>query len=281
MDRPFLIAELGVNFNGSLDIAKRLISLAKKYDWDAIKFQKRTIDTVYSKEFLDSPRESPWGTTQRQQKEALEFGREEYDEIGRYCKKIDIDWFASAWDIDSQIFLDEYGLKYNKIASPMLTHLPLLEHVAKQGKKTFISTGMSSWDDIDTAVGIFRENNCPFVLMHCVGIYPCPLEKLNLNMISVLRKRYQCEIGYSGHSPGALDAVIACVLGAEYIEKHITLDRAMYGSDQSASIESAGIEFIAKHCRHIPIMRGNGEKVIWDDEQKNADKLKYWKAWKK
>jgi len=272
----FIIAEAGINHNGDIDIAKQLIKQAFECGWNAVKFQKRTIDIVYSEEFLNSPRISPWGKTQRVQKEHLEFGRKEYNEIDEYCRELGIDWFASAWDIDSQIFLDKYNTKFNKVASPMLTNLDYLEFVAKKGKKTLISTGMSTIDDIDKAVNIFREYECPFVLMHCVSIYPCPSSRLNLNMINTLRKRYNCEIGYSGHSPSILDSVIATTLGAKYIEKHITLDRAMYGSDQAASLERRGMELTYKYCNSIPIMLGSGKKVVYRKEIDNARKLRYW-----
>ena len=182
-NKIFCIAEIGINHNGDINIAKKLIRMAKKCGCDAVKFQKRNIDIVYSKDYLNSYRESKWGKTQRQQKIGLEFNKEEYNQINEYCKSLDIEWFASAWDEDSQIFLDSYDCKYNKVASTMLTHDKLLHHIAKQGKLTFISTGMSTWDEIDHAVNIFRINNCPFVLMHCVSIYPCPNDKLNLNLI--------------------------------------------------------------------------------------------------
>ena len=176
----FIIAEVGINHNGDVEIAKKLIDMAKDAGCDAVKFQKRKIDIVYSKEYLDSSRESPWGTTQRDQKQALEFGLDEYREIDRYCWQEGIDWFASAWDIESLHFLRQFHLKYNKVASPMLTNIPLLEVIAEEGRHTFISTGMSTYDDIDKAVDIFRKHKCPFTLMHCHSTYPAPEEDLNL-----------------------------------------------------------------------------------------------------
>ena len=277
MNKPFLIAECGINHNGDIHIAKQLIDLAKQLGWNAVKFQKRTIKTVYTKEFLDMPRESPWGTTQREQKLGLEFGIDEYEWIDKYCRKIDIDWFASAWDYESQKFLEQYDIKYNKIASAMLTHTSLLKRAAGTGKLTFISTGMSTWGNVNDAVKIFIDVDCPFILMHSVSIYPCPLDELNLEMITTLQKYPGCEtVGYSGHSSGAMDAIIAAALGAEYIEKHITLDRSMYGSDQASSIEPGGMEFISKHCRHIPVMLGDGKRKITDKEKQVAKKLRYW-----
>jgi len=278
MNKPFLIGEIGINHNGNLDIVKQLISLAKGMGWDAIKLQKRTVEKVIPKDKWHNPKETPWGTIEYiDYKRRLEFGKEEYDEIDLYCHKIGIEWFASAWDIPSQHFLNQYDINYNKIASAMITYTPLLENVASQGKKTFISTGMTLWKDINRAVKIFKKHKCPFVLMHCVGLYPCPLDKLNLNMITELKKRYKkIPIGYSGHNEGAIDAVIACTLGAEYIEKHITLNRAMYGSDQAASLEAGGMEFISKHCNHLPKMLGDGQRCIYTEEEKIAKKLRYW-----
>lgn len=194
-----IIGETGINHNGDVGIAKKLIDMAKNAGCDAVKFQKRTIDIVYTKEFLDSPRESPWGTTQREQKEALEFGKEEYDEIDTYCREVGIDWFASAWDPPSQHFLRQYNLKYNKIASPMITHRELLKTVAEERKPTFISTGMSMYGQIDQAVEIFHHHDCPFVLIHCISEYPAGESILNLRSINELRTRYGCLVGYSGH----------------------------------------------------------------------------------
>ena len=187
---PLVVAEIGINHNGDLGIAKKLIDMAKTAGCDAVKFQKRTIDVVYTKELLDSPRESPWGTTQREQKEALEFGKEDYDEIGAYCREVEIDWFASAWDIESQQFLRQYDLKYNKIASPMITHRDLLETVAEERRPTFISTGMSTYEQIDAAVEIFQRHGCPFVLMHCVSDYPAREQDINLRRIAESQRRY-------------------------------------------------------------------------------------------
>ena len=187
---PFIIAEVGINHNGDIDIAKQLIDMAKDSGCDAVKFQKRTIDIVYTKEFLDSPRESPWGNTQRAQKDGLEFGKEEYDIIDKYCSARRIDWFASCWDVPSQHFLQQYNLKHNKIASPMLTNIPLLEAVAEERKPTFISVGMSTYEEVDKAVDIFKKAKCPFTLMHCQATYPADEEDLNLSCILTLKERY-------------------------------------------------------------------------------------------
>jgi N-acetylneuraminate synthase len=270
-----VIAEVGINHNGDVKIAKQLIDLAKQAGCDAVKFQKRTIDIVYAKEFLNSPRESPWGTTQRQQKEGLEFGQKEFDEIDAYCRAVGIDWFASAWDVPSQLFLRRYNLKYNKIASPMLTHMDLLKTVAEELRSTFISTGMSTYEEIDLAVKLFRSYDCPFVLMHCISEYPAQEKSLNLKCLHELRKRYNCPIGYSGHEVTMIPGVIAVALGAVAIERHITLDRAMYGSDQAASLEKRGLESMVGYIRTIPMVMGDGIKRISSSEQANAEKLRY------
>ena len=271
-----IIAEIGINHNGDVGIAKRLIDTAKAAGCDVVKFQKRTIDLVYTKESLDSPRESPWGTTQREQKEALEFGKEEYDEIDAYCRGVGIDWFASPWDVPSQNFLRKYNLKYNKIASAMLTHLDLLQAVAEEGRVTFVSTGMSTYEQIDAAVDIFRKHDCPFVLMHTVSEYPAHESTLNLRVLHELRRRYECPVGYSGHEVTMMPSMIAAALGAVAVERHISLDRSMYGSDQAASLEKRGLELMVSYIRTIPEVLGDGVKRISSTEDKNATKLRYW-----
>lgn len=268
-----IIAEIGINANGDLEIAKKLIDGAVSAGCDAVKFQKRTVDIVYSKEFLDSPRESPWGTTQRDQKEHLEFEQDEYDEINDYCKG-KIDWFASAWDIPSLLFLDRYDLKYNKIASPMLTNDNLRLEVANRGKYTFISTGMSTIKEIDKAVNIFRSAKCPFELMHCVSVYNMPVELANLKVIPALKEYFGCDVGYSGHEQTIILACAAVALGATSIEKHITLDHAMYGSDQAASLEPRGLEQMVKYIRAIEESMGDGVKRLLDEEKENMGKLR-------
>ena len=271
-----VIAEIGINHNGDLGIAKQLIDMAKAAGCDAVKFQKRTIDRVYTPEFLDSPRESPWGTTQRAQKEGLEFGRAEYNEIDAYCRSLGIEWMASAWDVDSLLFLRSYSLPRNKVASAMIGHLALLEAIAAEGKPTFISTGMSGYDQIDRAVELFRRRECPFTLMHCVGEYPAQPSSLNLLMIPELQRRYDCPVGYSGHEAGVNAAVLAAVIGALAIERHITLDRSMYGSDQAASLEKRGLELMVGYIRSIPTVLGDGVKRISAEERSNAEKLRYY-----
>ncbi len=272
----FIIGEIGINHNGDMEITRKLIDMARHAGCDAVKFQKRTIDIVYTADMLDQPRESPWGTTQRQQKEGLEFGKNEYDQINAYCTQVGIDWFASAWDMPSQEFLRSYGCKYNKIASAMAIHVDMLEAVAAEAKQTFISLGMCTYEDCDRAVEIFRKHNCPFTLMHTVSEYPAPESALNLLGMDDLHKRYNCPVGYSGHEPSVSPSVIAAALGATVIERHITLDRSMYGSDQSASLEGAGLELMVSQIRKIPIVLGDGTKKITDKEQEIAAKLRYW-----
>jgi N-acetylneuraminate synthase len=254
----FIIAEIGINHNGSVDIAKQLIDVAKDCGADSVKFQKRTIDLVYSKALLDSPRESPWGKTQRAQKEGLEFGEKEYREIDAYCRGKGIEWFASPWDIESQRFLQKFDLRHSKVASAMIVYEDLLKAIAADGKHTFISTGMSTLGDIDRAVEIFRAARCPFELMHCVSTYPMPDTDANLLAIPALRQRYGCDVGYSGHEVGLAVSYGAAALGITSLERHITLDRAMYGSDQAASIEPAGFRMLVGVARKIQSAMGDG-----------------------
>lgn len=245
----FLIAEIGINHNGDLKIAKDLIREAKNCGFDSVKFQKRDIELVYDVKLLDSYRESPWGKTQRDQKKGLEFGKNEYEEISDYCKEIKIEWFASAWDINSLNFLDNFKTNYNKIASAMIVDEKFLLEVAKRKKHTFISTGMSKIEHIDKAVNIFRNNKCSFELMHCVSVYPLKVEDANLVTINFLKERYNCDVGYSGHETGLAVSYAAFGLGITSLERHITLDRAMYGSDQSASLEKKGMLELVRNIR--------------------------------
>lgn len=272
---PFLIAEIGINHNGDINLAKRMIADAAGAGFDAVKFQKRTIDIVYNSAVLDSPRESPWGTTQREQKEGLEFGTAEYDEIDRCCKDLDITWTASCWDLESLDFLRTYEPSFHKVASPMLGHKPLLRAIAAEGRKTFISTGMSQLDEIDAVVDVFRDADCPFELMHCNSTYPMQMEDANLMAIPMLRERYGVDVGYSGHETCLITVCVAAVaLGATSIERHITLDRAMYGSDQAASIETKALNSFTTAIRALPGILGNGEKRILDTEAPAREKLR-------
>tara|TARA_B100000214_G_scaffold370066_1_gene344116 strand:+ start:302 stop:1138 length:837 start_codon:yes stop_codon:yes gene_type:complete len=270
----FVIAEIGINHNGSLDIAKQLIDEAAAAGCDAVKFQKRTVEKVYSKEELDKPRESPWGTTNREQKNGLEFNESDYEQIDLYCKEKNIEWFASAWDVDSQIFMRRFNCKYNKVASAMLTHRELLETIASEKKHTFISTGMSTLEQIDKVVEIFKDHGCSFELMHCNSTYPMQLQDANLRVMHTLQKRYNCNVGYSGHETGIIISCAAVAIGASSLERHITLDRAMYGSDQSASLEIVGLRRMMDYVRDINTAMGSPEKRVMDTEVPIADKLR-------
>ena len=271
----FITAEIGINHNGDIEIAKKLIDIAKKCGCDAVKFQKRTVEKVYSKETLDSPRDSPWGKTTRDQKLGLEFNKNEYDEIDAYCKEEKIEWFASAWDIDSQLFLGNYQLKYNKIASAMLTNVELLNIVAEEKKHTFISTGMSTIDQISHAVKTFKNSDCPFELMHSNSSYPMKPNEANLLCIKTLKEEFNCDVGYSGHeSSGYYISLAAALLGATSIERHITLARDMYGSDQAASLEPIGLERLVRDIRALNLIMGDGVKKIYPSEIPVMKKLR-------
>lgn len=272
--KTYIIAEIGINHNGDINIAKKLIDVAVIAGCDAVKFQKRTIDNVYTQEYLAEPRNSPWGTTQRHQKEGLEFNEYQYDEIDKYCKQKNIEWFASAWDIESQKFLQKYKLKYNKVASAMLTNKELLEEIASEGRYTFISTGMSTYDEIDKVVEIFKKKDCQFELLHCNSTYPMKNKDANLLTMNSLKNRYGCKVGYSGHEIGTFVSVLATAIGATSIERHITLDKKMYGSDQPASMEPYELLNLVKEIREVEEILGNGEKSLSEEEMIIRKKLR-------
>jgi N-acetylneuraminate synthase len=276
----FIIGEIGINHNGSIENAIKLIDFAKKYDFDAVKFQKRTVDLVFSPEELNKDRETPFGKKNGDLKRGLEFGKKEYDIIDNHCKKVGIHWFASPWDLESYKFLMDYKPKYIKVASCLLTVKPLIRQIAQNNSyKTFISTGMSSIDEIDEAVNIFKNyNNNNFELMHCVSTYPCKNEEVNLNIIKTLKKRYDCNIGYSGHEEGLQISVAAVALGATSIERHITLNRTMFGSDQAASISPEGMRILSRDIRTVEEAMGINKKDILESEVPIRKKLSnvYW-----
>ena len=274
MKKIFIIGEIGINHNGDIKTCEDLIKTAKVSGCDAVKFQKRDINKVYTQEYLDATRESPWGKTQRDQKLGLEFDLNDYKQIDLICKKLNIEWFASAWDLNSQDFLKKFDTKYNKIASPMIVYEELLFEVAKEKKHTFISTGMCEIDNIQRAVEIFKKENCSFELMHCISTYPMKPEDANLRMIETLRKKFSCDVGYSGHENGLAISVAASSLGITSLERHITLDRTMYGSDQSASIEPNGLKNLIDQVRKVEKAMGDGIKKFSDDEKVNAKKLR-------
>lgn len=272
----YVIAEIGINHNGDIKIAKELIDVAADAGCDAVKFQKRNIDLVYFKEYLDSHRESPWGNTQRDQKAGLEFGQDEYEQIDIHCDKRKIDWFASAWDLDSLKFLEQFNCPRNKIASALLSKKELLYAVASQKKHTFISTAMHDMDDILEASCIFTEENCPYELMHCVGTYPMKDEDANLLAIEIL-KRYSNNVGYSGHETGLQISLAAVAMDATSIERHITLDRTMYGSDQAASLEPEGLRKLVRDIRIIEKAKDISPQCVVEKERENLEKLRV--AW--
>jgi len=273
----FFIAEIGINHNGDVEAAKKMIKIAKEKGFNAVKFQKRDPSIGIPEFMKNRMRETPWGyISYPKYREYVEFEAAEYDDIQWYCEEIGIDWFASAWDLPSFEFLKDYELKYNKIASPMLTYTPLLEAVAKERKPTFISTGMSTFKQIDAAVEIFRDNKCPFTLMHAVGIYPCPQIKCNIRMVRTLKERYKCPVGYSGHEVDLLPTVLAIVMGAEAIERHVTLDRAMWGTDQVSSLESRGQELLIRDSNLVDAILGDGMTRCLPEETKKAKQLRWW-----
>lgn len=269
--KTFIIAEIGINHNGDLNIAKKLIDMAVFAGVDAVKFQKRTIDDVYTQEELAKPRESPFGASQGDLKRGLEFGEQEYKEIDRYCKERKIMWFASPWDLKSVDFLEKFDIPFYKVASAMLTNDELLKRL--KGKSVILSTGMSTLEQIDHAVDILGFPD-KLIILHCTSTYPSKPEELNLNVIPWLDERYRCLVGYSGHETGIVESVIAVVLGASVIERHITLDRAMWGSDQAASLEPDGLNRMVRDIRMIPDILGDGVKKVYDSEIPILEKLR-------
>ena len=273
----FLIGEIGINHNGNLNNAKKLIKVAKRVGFDAVKFQKRTPEITTPKSKANTIRETPWGKiTYLDYKKKIEFGKKEFDEINKFCKKINIIWFASPWDIPSNNFLKKYKLKFNKIASPMLTNFELLKSVAKQKKFTFISTGMSNIKDVDAAVKIFRKYKCPFNLMHCVSAYPCNEENLNLKLIQKYKIKYKTEVGYSGHEKSVSPSLMAVCMGASSVERHITLDRTMWGTDHASSLEENGMKNLVELVRKFEKVQGDGIKKFLPSEKEKLRENKYW-----
>ena len=271
----FITAEIGTNHVGSIDIAKKIIDVAVETGCDAVKFQKKDVENIYSKEFLDAYLESPWGTTQRSMRLNREFSLEQFKEIDDYCRTKKIEWYVSCWDTKSQIEMRQFNTKYNKVASAMLTHEKLLHLIAEERKHTLISTGMSTIDDVEKAVNIFKKHDCPFELMHTNSSYPSTLDEANLYVISELQKKFKCEVGYSGHEKSAyLVCVCAVMLGATSIERHVTIDRTLYGHDQAASLEPLGLRRLVRDIRTVDKILGDGKKRIWDSELETAKKLR-------
>src|SRR4030042_5828591 len=257
----FITGEIGINHNGDTNIAKELISVAASAGCNAVKFQKRTPEICVPPKQRDVIRATPWGLmTYLQYRYKVEFGEKEYNEINHYCKEKGIEWYASAWDVESQLFLRKYDLRHNKIASSMLTNIELLEVVAEEKKPTFISTGMSSMPQIKKAVELFRKHDCPFELMHCTSSYPMANHEANLRCILTLRDKFDCNVGYSGHERGLQISLAAVTLGASSLERHITLDRTAWGSDQAASLEPQGLLQLVRDIRIIEQALGDVKK---------------------
>ena len=271
----FVIAELGTNHMGDIEVAKKIIDVAVDAGCNAVKLQKKNVEKIYTKEFLDSLLDSPWGTTQREMRLQREFSDNEFKKIDAYCKKKKIPWFVSCWDVESQKQMRKFKTKYNKIASAMLVHDKLLETVAQEKKHTFISTGMSTLNDIEKAVKIFRKHKCSFELMHCHSAYPMPPEEANLKLIPFLAKKFRCKVGYSGHEAAATNVSIpAILLGAASIERHVTIDRTAFGHDQAASLEPKGLIQLVRDIRIVDKIMGDGKKRVWKSELNSKNKLR-------
>ena len=272
-DQPcFIVAEIGINHNGDIDLAKRLISVAVAAGCDAVKFQKRTVEVVYTAEELAKPRENPFGTTNGDLKHALEFGQEEYEEIHAFCKSVKMPWFGSPWDEGSVDFLEQFDVPVHKIASASLTDDNLLRHIRRTGKPIVLSTGMSTYSEIDHAVDVLGKKDQ--ILLHATSTYPASYDELNLRAIPTMAERYGVPIGYSGHETGIPTSVCAAALGACCVERHITMDRAMWGSDQAASLEPNGISRLVRDIRLWEQSKGDGIKRVYEREVPIIKKLR-------
>ena len=267
-----LVAEIGINHNGDVNLAKKLISAAVLASCNAVKFQKRTVDVVYSPEELARPRESPFGMTNGDLKRGLEFGVDQYRAIDQYCREHNILWFSSAWDEASVDFMEQFDPPCYKIASASLTDDALLRHHRRTRKPLILSTGMSTIEEIDHAVEVLGTKN--LILMHTTSTYPCALTELNLKAIPMLIERYQVPVGYSGHEVGLATTVATVAMGASMIERHITLDRAMWGSDQAASVEPHGFAHLVRDVRNIELAMGDGVKKLYESERPVKEKLR-------
>jgi N-acetylneuraminate synthase len=269
----YIVAEIGINHNGSLDIAKKLIDAAADAGCDAVKFQKRTPELCVPLEQQDKMRETPWGYIRYiEYRRKVEFGREDYQAIAGYCEHKGIDWFASCWDVPSVDFIEQFNPIAYKVGSASLTDAGLLRHLRETGRPLILSTGMSTMEQIRAAVQLLGTND--LLITHCTSTYPCPPEELNLSMIRTLRQSFDCPIGYSGHEVGLPTSVAAVALGASLVERHVTLDRAMWGSDQAASVEPHGIQRLVKYIRVVEKAMGTGAKEIYESELPVRAKLR-------
>ncbi|OUV98767.1 MAG: N-acetylneuraminate synthase [Betaproteobacteria bacterium TMED156] len=275
MKKTYIIAEIGINHNGSLSIAKKLIDVAAVAGCDAVKFQKRNPEVCVPEHQKSIMRDTPWGMmTYLEYKYKIEFEKDEYDEIDRYCKQKNISWSASPWDLDSLDFLDQYDVPFIKIPSAMLTNQELIKKSAATGKKIILSTGMSTMKEVDQAVIWLISENADFALLHCNSAYPAPLEDLNLSCINTLKNKYQCEVGYSGHEFRLGTTVAAVYLGATILERHITLDRTMWGSDHLSSVEPQGLIKLVSGVRELELAYGDGVKRVTEGEKPSRKKLR-------
>jgi N-acetylneuraminate synthase len=268
----YIIAEIGINHNGSVELAKKLVDVAVESGCDAVKFQKRTVEVVYSAEELAKPRENPFGPTNGDLKRGLEFGQAEYKEIDTYCREKGIPWIASCWDEASVDFIEQFAPPFYKIASASLTDDNLLRHYRKYGRPIILSTGMSDVKLIEHAVEVLGTDD--LILLHCTSTYPSKPSELNLAGVTTLRERFGIPVGYSGHEVGLATSVAAAVLGACVVERHITLDRSMWGSDQAASVEPQGISRMVRDIRTIEVALGDGDIKIYDSEKPIISKLR-------
>jgi N-acetylneuraminate synthase len=275
MKKTYIIAEIGINHNGDINIAKKLIDIASLSGCDAVKFQKRNPDVCVPEHQKNIMRETPWGTmTYLEYKYKVEFGKEEYDEIDHYCKERNIKWSASPWDMDSLNFLNQYDLPFIKLPSAMLTNDELIDACAKSNKKVILSTGMSTEDEVNKAVNIIKQSTSDFALLHCNSTYPAPLNELNLSTIKTLKEKYDCEVGYSGHEFRIGTTVAAVYLGATIIERHITLDRTMWGTDHLSSVEPQGLIKLVKGIRELEEAYGDGIIQVTESEKIIRNKLR-------
>ena len=268
----FIIAEIGINHNGSVSLAKKMIDIAVTTGCNAVKFQKRTVDVVYTKEELAKERKSVFGNTNGDLKRGLEFGIEQYKEIDKYCKEKGILWFASCWDEEAVDFIDQFDVPCYKIASASLTDDNLLKYTKSKGKPILLSTGMSTMDEIRHAVDILGTDN--LVIYHCTSTYPSNADEMNLRVIETLKQEFDCPVGYSGHERGVTPSVLAVAMGANSVERHITVDRTNWGSDQAASLEMAGLYHMVRDIRQVPSLLGDGQKVVYPREIPIIEKLR-------
>jgi len=269
----YIVAEIGINHNGNLDIAKEMVRSAKETGADAVKFQKRTIELCVPKEQRDIMRETPWGyISYMEYRKRVEFGKEDYEKIDQLCRELEINWFASVWDEPSVDFMEQFNPVCYKMASASLTDHSLLKKVRKIGRPMIVSSGMSTFDQIEEAIQVIGQEN--LLLAHSTSSYPCDPQELNLRMVETLRKHFRCPIGYSGHEVGLITSVVAVALGACMVERHFTLDRAMWGSDQSASVEPGGFRRLVKYIRVTEMAVGDGKKHVYDSEKSSLKKLR-------